>query len=86
MRIASVRPCAIASAGRPVVVAGDGSQRRYLRDLSKILDLCNVEFTGAVSPDEMIALYNDSDIFVNASDIDNQPLSIIEAFAPGLPS
>jgi glycosyltransferase involved in cell wall biosynthesis len=33
----------------------------------------------------MPALYDRAGVFVNASDIDNQPLSIIEAFASGLP-
>jgi glycosyltransferase involved in cell wall biosynthesis len=68
-----------------LVVAGDGSQRRYLRELAQSLKLRNVEFAGAVTPDQMLAWYDQADIFVNASDIDNQPLSIIEAFASGLP-
>ena len=33
----------------------------------------------------MPKLYADSDIFLNASDVDNQPVSILEAFASGLP-
>ncbi len=33
----------------------------------------------------MPKLYADSDIFLNASVVDNQPVSILEAFASGLP-
>ncbi len=68
-----------------LIVAGDGSERRSLRELARELELNNVDFVGAVPPSEMPALYNDAEIFVNASNIDNQPLSIIEAFASGLP-
>jgi len=86
MRICERSPLCNRKCGRRLVVAGDGSQRRYLRDLSKILDLCNVEFTGAVSPTRWIALYNDSTYRKRFRPMDNQPLSIIEAFAAGLPS
>ena len=33
----------------------------------------------------MISLYNDADVYVNASLIDNMQLSILEAYAVGLP-
>jgi glycosyltransferase involved in cell wall biosynthesis len=33
----------------------------------------------------MPAVYDDADFFVNASVVDNQPVSILEAFAAGLP-
>jgi glycosyltransferase involved in cell wall biosynthesis len=33
----------------------------------------------------MPGLYDEADIFLNSSDIDNMPVSIIEAFASGLP-
>jgi L-malate glycosyltransferase len=68
-----------------LIVAGDGTQRRGLRELAEKLQLRNVDFIGAVAPAKMPALYDEADIFVNASDVDNQPLSIIEAFASGLP-
>jgi phenylacetate-CoA ligase len=44
-----------------------------------------VEFVGRVEPDAMPGLYEEADIFVNASVVDNQPVSILEAFAAGLP-
>lgn len=68
-----------------LIVAGDGSERRRLREMAARLALENVEFVGAVAPQDMPALYDRAGIFVNASDIDNQPLSIIESFACGLP-
>jgi len=68
-----------------LIVAGDGSERNRIRALAVSLGLKNVEFLGAVAPEHMPALYDRAGVFVNASDIDNQPLSIIEAFASGLP-
>ena len=40
---------------------------------------------GAVQPDEMPAVYDQSDIFVNGSYVDCAPVSPLEAFCPGLP-
>lgn len=68
-----------------LVVVGDGSQRDYLRQLAAELQLRNVEFTGRVEHEHAASLYDNSDIFMNGSSIDNQPLSILEAFACGLP-
>jgi glycosyltransferase involved in cell wall biosynthesis len=68
-----------------LILAGDGSQREHLRSVAVKLELRNVDFIGAIAPDQMPALYEEADLFVNASSIDNQPLSIIEAFASGLP-
>ena len=39
---------------------------------------------GKVAPERMPELYDKADVFINASVIDNMPLSIIEAFAAGL--
>ncbi len=66
-----------------LIVAGDGGERHRLRALAGSLTPGKVEFVGAVAPENMPALYDRADIFVNASDVDNQPLSIIEAFASG---
>src|SRR5215468_10359612 len=67
-----------------LIVAGDGSERARLQSLAAELGLRGVEFVGAVAPDRMPELYDRADIFVNASLIDNMPLSLIEAFACGL--
>jgi len=66
-------------------VAGDGSCREALQQLAAELKLYNVEFVGTVTRERMAELYNEADCFLNGSRIDNQPLSILEAFASGLP-
>ena len=67
-----------------LTVVGDGSEARTLRRLADDLGI-HVTFTGAVDPRDMPAVYDAADVFVNASLVDNQPLSILEAFAAGLP-
>jgi glycosyltransferase involved in cell wall biosynthesis len=69
-----------------LIVAGDGSERERLRTMAREeLGLKNVEFVGSVKPEDMPALCDRAEIFVNASNIDNMPVSHIEAFACGLP-
>ena len=68
-----------------LTVVGDGSQREALENLAKDLDLQNVTFTGRVNHSDIRGYYSAADIYLNASRIDNQPLSILEAFACGLP-
>jgi glycosyltransferase involved in cell wall biosynthesis len=68
-----------------LIVAGDGSQRGMLHSLASELGLKRVEFVGSVPPEQMPRLLDSADIFINASVVDNMPLSIIEAFASGLP-
>lgn len=68
-----------------LTVAGDGSQRAELERLAKDLNLRNVEFTGLIAPEKMAELYDTADIFLNGSEVDNMPLSLLEAFAAGLP-
>ena len=68
-----------------LTVVGDGSQRQALENLANELHLERTEFTGRVEHDEITRQYSATDIYLNASKIDNQPLSILEAFACGLP-
>jgi glycosyltransferase involved in cell wall biosynthesis len=68
-----------------LTIAGDGSQRVSLERLSKELKLQNTVFVGKIDPNSIADLYDRSDIYLNGSEIDNQPLSILEAFACGLP-
>ena len=68
-----------------LIIAGDGNQREFLKSLAVELGLKRVEFLGAVAPTQMPAVYDSADVFINASLVDNMPLSIIEAFACGLP-
>ena len=64
-----------------LIVAGYGSEEGRLRRLARD----GVRFVGRVPPEEMPGLCASADIFLNASVIDNQPVSILEAFAAGLP-
>jgi len=68
-----------------LVVAGGGPDRISLEQLARDLDLRNTQFTGRVTHDKIMDLYDSTDVFLNGSEIDNQPLSILEAFACGLP-
>jgi L-malate glycosyltransferase len=68
-----------------LIVAGDGPERSALETLAVELGLRNAEFTGRIAHQKVIDLYNNADIFLNGSEIDNQPLSLLEAFACGLP-
>jgi glycosyltransferase involved in cell wall biosynthesis len=44
-----------------------------------------VNFVGVVSRAEIGEVYDKADIFVNASSLDNMPVSVLEAFASGTP-
>jgi L-malate glycosyltransferase len=68
-----------------LTVAGDGSQASALKALAKDLKLQNTQFVGQIAPDRIADIYDAADIFLNGSEIDNQPLSILEAFSCGLP-
>ena len=68
-----------------LAVVGDGPCRASLLQLSKELCLHNVRFIGSIEPERMPEVYDQADVFLNGSRIDNQPLSILEAFASGLP-
>ncbi len=68
-----------------LVIAGGGSQRASLERLVRELALDGVSFIGSYAPAEAPGIYESSDILLNASVIDNQPVSVLEAFASGLP-
>lgn len=68
-----------------LMVAGDGSERKRLERMTEELGLRDVEFLGQITPNEMGELYDRADIYLNASRIDNMPLSILESFGAGLP-
>jgi glycosyltransferase involved in cell wall biosynthesis len=68
-----------------LILAGDGSERCALEERCRDLGLRDVTFIGKVRPERMAALYDEADIYLNSSDVDNMPTSLIEAFACGLP-
>ena len=68
-----------------LTIVGDGPLRHDLEELAKKLELRNVRFLGFVSFEEMAALYDEADIYLNSPDIDNAPNSLIECMVSGLP-
>jgi glycosyltransferase involved in cell wall biosynthesis len=68
-----------------LTIAGYGSEESRLHSLVASKRLPDVRFVGKVDPALMPRLYDEADIFLNASVVDNQPVSILEAFASGLP-
>ncbi len=68
-----------------LTIAGYGSEEGRLRRLADLLGIDGIRFVGRVEPAAMPGLYEAADIFVNSSVIDNQPVSVLEAFAAGLP-
>jgi glycosyltransferase involved in cell wall biosynthesis len=84
----SLRAFSVLQRRRPdaeMTVAGDGGEAKRLRRLAETLCVEGVRFAGRVAPDLMPNLFDGADVFVNSSVIDNQPLSVLEAFAAGLP-
>jgi glycosyltransferase involved in cell wall biosynthesis len=68
-----------------LTVVGFGSQETAMRQLAVDLGLRRVTFTGQVPPEDIARYYADADIYVQTPSIDNMPLSVLEAFASGLP-
>ena len=69
-----------------LAVVGDGTLRTGLEKLTHDIGLTDaVTFHGRVSHDRIQNLYKKNDIFINSSNVDNLPGTILEAFACGLP-
>jgi glycosyltransferase involved in cell wall biosynthesis len=66
-------------------LVGKGPLEASIRSLVHDLKLSGVNFAGAVPHHEIPSYYDDADIFINASSLDNMPVSILEAFASGTP-
>ncbi len=64
---------------------GGGPAEAEIRALVRELRLRGVEFPGVIAHDEIGRRYDRADIFINASRLDNMPVSVLEAFACGLP-
>jgi glycosyltransferase involved in cell wall biosynthesis len=65
-------------------IAGTGSQEQYLRGLVSDWNLENVRFLGNIAHSDLPDIYDQCDIYLNASRIDNFPGALIEASAAGL--
>ena len=68
-----------------LTLIGRGSEEPALRRLADELDLRSVAFAGPVAVDAIADSYRAHDIYVQSPRIDNMPMSVIEAFASGLP-
>jgi glycosyltransferase involved in cell wall biosynthesis len=66
-------------------LVGTGPLENHVRKLVADLKLNNVNFTGVASRTEIGRYYDQADIFINASWLDNMPVSVIEAFGSGTP-
>jgi glycosyltransferase involved in cell wall biosynthesis len=71
-------------AGARLLLVGGGSLEAAIRRLVEELGIRDsVEFIGTVQNDVIHQQYERADIFINASVVDNMPVSILEAFASG---
>jgi len=68
-----------------LTLVGSGPEEPRLRTMGTELGLRNIRFAGNVLPSEVARFYADADIYLQSPNIDNMPLSILEAFASGLP-
>lgn len=66
-------------------IAGTGPELAALQQLVTDLQLQNVSFVGRLTPQQVAALYQDADLMLNGSLVDNTPNSLIEAMASGVP-
>ena len=66
-------------------LVGGGPLEASIRELVAGMKLSGVTFSGIVSRQEIGKSHDRADIFINASRLDNMPISILEAFASGTP-
>jgi len=66
-------------------LVGEGALEGDIRRLVANLKLDRVNFIGVASRGEIGKYYDNADIFINASWLDNMPVSVIEAFGSGTP-
>ena len=67
-----------------LIVLGDGSCRTALENYVKGHQIENVEFYGHVNNSDIDKYLSQADVFLSAPTIDNQPMSVLEAFRAGL--
>jgi L-malate glycosyltransferase len=66
-------------------LVGGGPLEQDIRNLVREMNLSGVDFKGVATHREIARFYDAADIFINASRLDNMPVSILEAFASGTP-
>jgi L-malate glycosyltransferase len=69
-----------------LTVAGVGPEKSMLENLVNELGVRDsVQFAGRIDNDAIATLYQRADMMINASLVDNMPISILEALASGVP-
>jgi glycosyltransferase involved in cell wall biosynthesis len=66
-------------------LVGGGPLEGEIRNLVREMKLSEVDFKGVAARSEIGRFYDKADIFINASRLDNMPVSVLEAFASGIP-
>jgi glycosyltransferase involved in cell wall biosynthesis len=66
-------------------LVGGGPLEPEIRNLVRNLNLARISFKGVAPHREIGRFYDEADIFINASRIDNMPITVLEAFAAGAP-
>jgi len=68
-----------------LTILGSGSEEKFLKALVKELNIDGIRFLGQIEYKDIPKLYEEADILLNPSLVDNMPISVLEAFAAGLP-
>jgi glycosyltransferase involved in cell wall biosynthesis len=69
-----------------LTIAGTGPERVVCERLAAGLGIAaSVSFAGRIDNDRIADLYASADLMLNPSTVDNMPISILEAFASGVP-
>lgn len=63
---------------------GDGTCERTMALARELGVGDHIEFRGAVAKAELPAVFADSDVFLNTTNVDNTPVTVVEALASGL--
>jgi len=71
--------------GAVLDLVGGGPLESAIRQLVSEMKLSGVNFCGVASRAQIGEYYDHADIFINASHLDNMPVSVLEAFACGTP-
>ena len=66
-------------------VVGDGPELDKAKSMCVQEDIPNVEFTGALSGNELASAFKDSDLYLLPTYYEGMPTSVLEAMAFGLP-
>jgi glycosyltransferase involved in cell wall biosynthesis len=70
--------------GASLDVLGSGSEEQALRDWVRERDLGGICFRGAVAHERVPEYLDRADILLNPTNVDNMPLTLLEAFASGV--